>query len=473
MPSPVNDAVRKGDLTEGNVVRKLLLFSLPIVAGNLFMQLYNVVDSLVVGNFVGSDAIAAVGASFPIMMLFNALYMGISAGASVVIAQCFGAKNKEALSIAGSTAFTLALLMGIVVTVIGLLFSKPLLLFLGTPENIIADSTAYLAIVFAGTVGNILYNLCSGVLRGLGDSRWPMLLLILSSIINIVLDLVFVINFNMGVAGVAWATTIAHFVSGICAWIRINKADYGLVFSLRKLQIDGVSAKLIVKLGLPAGLQMMANSLGSMVIQSFANSFGSDFIAANSLIMKVDGFAMTIMMGMGMALTTFVGQNVGAGRIDRVKKGVRATGTIIMAVGLSLGVLFFFFGILLMRAFTDAPEVLRLGEIGIRIIAFFYCFMGLGEALSGALRGAGSSMAPMLFSLASMVVRIPAAYFLAVQPGNAEGLFVSMVISILVRTGLVMLYYKKGKWKDKALLKAASTQSSGEIEKEIPAVSEC
>lgn len=441
----------KRDLTQGSVIKKLIMFALPLIASFLIMQLYNVADSIVVGNFVGPDALAAVSVSFPIMMFFNALYMGVSTGATVVISQYYGAKDEESLEKASSTTFTLTILVGVIITVLGIFLSKPILQLLKTPDNIINDSAAYLAIVFAGTLGSLVYSIGSGVLRGLGDSKWPMYFLIFSSILNVSLNLLFVIVFNMGVPGVAWATMIAHFASGVLVYYRVNRGGYGIRFNFKNMKIDWKVAKIILKLGLPSGIQSMAMSLGSMIIQSFANRFGSTFIAANNSVMRADGFAILPMMAIGSALTTFVGQNIGAGKIDRAKKGIKSSALIIIGIGVIMGAVMWFNGSYVIRAFTDDPIVLEIGERGIRTIAWFYSFIGLEFAFAGAMRGAGASVAPMVTTLSANLCRIPIAYFLAVVPNDYMGLFYSMVSSMIIGTTLIFLYYLKGNWRNKSV----------------------
>jgi putative MATE family efflux protein len=443
----------RGDLTEGNIARKLISFSLPMIAGNLISQLYNVVDSIVVGNFVGSDALAAVSASFPIMMLFNAMFWGIAVGAGIVIAQNFGAKRYDVLNKAVNTAFTLVYASGILISIIGTLFSGPLLKLLGTPENIIGDSTVYLAIIFAGTLGNMAYNIGGGILRGMGDSRWPLVFLSVSAVLNIVLDLLFVIVFKWGVAGVAIATILSHIVSGALVHIRINSGVYPVHVSPKSMRIEKQLAATIIRLGVPAAIQNVAMSLGSVIIQSFANKFGSNYIAANSIVQKVDGFAIVPMMAFGMALSTFVGQNVGAGRHDRAKEGIHVAMTSITVFGLILGVFLWFFGHPLMRVFTDNQTVLDIGFVGIRILAFFYFIMGMNQNLAGAMRGAGASVAPMITSIAGSLVRIPVAYFIAVVPNNMYGLFWSMVASIVIQFILLYSYFRSGHWQNFSVVK--------------------
>ncbi len=450
----------KRDLTQGSVLKKLLGFSIPLVISYFVMQLYNVADSIIVGQFVGPDALAAVGAGFPVMMFFNGLYMGISTGATVVISQLYGAKASEGLKKASSTTFTLTLVIGAVITIVGMLLTRPFLSLLGTPANIIDDSVAYLTIIFAGTLGNLVYSIGSGVLRGLGDSKWPLYFLVFSSILNITFDLLFVVAFNWGVPGVAAATLIAQLISGAFVYYRINRGSYGLRFNFRELGVHWDTARTILRLGLPTGIQQMAISAGSMIIQSFANRFGSTFIAANSTVMRADGFAVLPMLAIGSGITTFVGQNIGAGNLERSKKGIKISAIIIVAIGLIMGTVMWFYGSYIIRAFTDDPAVIEIGDRGIRVLAWFYCFIGIEWCFAGAMRGAGAAIAPMITTLSANLCRIPVAYFLAVRPDNYMGLFYSMAFSMVLGSSLIFIYYLKGNWRDKSVVRAMERAAS-------------
>ncbi|MBR2262758.1 MAG: MATE family efflux transporter [Firmicutes bacterium] len=490
----------KNDLTEGPIFGKLIGFAIPVILGNLCFQLYNVVDSIVVGNYVGTDALAAVGAVFPIMMLFNALFMGVSMGAQIVISQTFGAKDEEGLRTVTNTSIALAIIIGAAITAIGTPLAKPMLRLIKTPANIINNSSTYLMIIFAGTLGNVFYNLGSGALRGLGDSRWPLVAMLVSSVTNIILDQVFVIYFDMGVAGVAWATTIAHFLSGMIPLWRIQSGAYPVRLYMKDiLHPDGIASRRIFQLGLPSSIQNAAMSLGSVVIQSFANSFGSNFIAANTINMKADGFAIMPMMGLGMSSTSFVGQNIGAGKIDRAKKGVHAGQLSAIVVAVVVGAALFAFGKYIMQAFGADGQVLMMGVSGIRFLAFCYVFVGLDQVTGGAMRGAGAAIAPAITSISANLIRIPLAYFLGAGPLRTEirqilaaktaelstkateffatgaystmeeaeqsaaavlaapnhfmNMFYAMGISMFVGALLIYLYFKFGKWQEKSIIK--------------------
>jgi putative MATE family efflux protein len=324
---------------------------------------------------------------------------------------------------------------------------------LGTPEEIIADSSAYLMIVFAGTIGSMLYVIGGGILRGMGDSKWPLYFLIFSSILNAILATIFVVVLKWGVAGTATATVISQMVSAVLIIIRLNTGDYGDKFSLKNLTIDKPSAKTIIRLGLPTGIQMMTMSLGMMIIQSFSNGFGSDFIAANNAIMRADGFAMLPMQAIGMAVTTFVGQNIGAGMLDRAKHGIKSAAFIIIGIGVTMGVILWFLGVYIIQAFTSDPNVIGIGKSGIQVIAFVYCFIGLDQCFGGAMRGAGAAIAPMVTGLTAQFLRIPVAYFLAVLPYNYMGLFYSMAITSVVSVSMIFFYYRRGTWRNKAVVR--------------------
>ncbi|MBE6038491.1 MAG: MATE family efflux transporter [Anaerofustis stercorihominis] len=470
----------RNDLTKGPIVKKLLMFALPIIAGNIVQQLYNVVDTIVVGNFVGSDAIAAVSVSFPVMMLFNALFMGLSMGANIVISQKRGAGDSEGLSLALTTMLSIVLWGGAVITILGSIFARPLLELLNTPANIIDDSNAYLTIIFIGTIGNMLYNSCNGAARGMGDSKWAFYALAISSVTNVVLDLVFVVAFGWGVAGVAIATTLAHILSGAIMLYRLASGKYPGRVRIRDIgKIDKGTMSTILRLGVPSSIQSAAGSLGNLMIQSFANMFGSNYISANSIAVKIDGFAIMPLMGLGMAITTFVGQNIGAGDDERADEGVKKTAMMVIAIGGILAVVLMNFGYYIMRLFTDEVVVLDMARQGIKVLALTYVFMGLQNTYGGAMRGSGAALAPALITIFTTFLRIPVSYFLAVKPlneaadaavsaglyatrelaraagvgvaDNFMGMFWGMAIATISGSIIIMAYYFFGNWRKHAI----------------------
>ena len=410
------------DLTQGNIFKKIILFALPIMAGNLFQQFYNVVDSWVVGNYAakGTEALAAVNASFSIMFFFNSLYIGISMGANIILSQFKGAKDYDNLEKGMTTTFTLSMWCGIIITVVGLLTARLLLELLGTPEEILDDATLYLRIIFAGTCGNVVYNGMNGMLRGLGDAKYPMYALIFAALLNIALDLLFVCVFHWDVAGVAWATIIAHLVSGLLLVWKQAGGSYGAKINFRHLRMEKNLLKLILRLGLPAAVQNATFSLGNMITQSFSNRFGVSYIAAHAIIMKADGFAVLPMIGLQMATTTYVGQNIGAGDIERTNKGIGASCIIGVICSVVVGALLLLFGKDLMQIFNVHDEALQMGITGLNFIAYFYVFMALQNVVGGALRGAGASIASALCSVTATLLRIPLGWALAIRPLNAD-----------------------------------------------------
>ena len=411
-------AADRRDLTRGPITKKLALFSLPIIFGNLFQQLYNVVDSVVVGNFAfdGTHCLAAVNASFAIMLVFNALYMGVSMGANIVIAQYRGAGDTRQLEKAMTTTFLLSMLAGLFITVVGFLCARPLLVLLGTPADILDDAALYIRIIFLGTCGNVLYNNMNGMVQGLGDAKWPMYALIVSSLTNIALDLLFVCAFHWDVAGVAIATILAHILSGCLMLRRQATGVYGAKIDFRHLRMNGPIAKQILRLGLPSALQSMCFAGGCLITQTFSNRFGTDFIAANSILMKIDGFVLLPMMGFSTAVTTYVGQNVGAGDLDRTNKGVRSSLLMTCGVTLILSIVLYFFCPAIAGIFGTGEASRSMAAEGIRFVCFFYFFYGIQNILAGTLRGAGAALSASLCVIASTILKIPVTWAITARP---------------------------------------------------------
>ena len=413
-------AAENRDLTRGPITKKILIFSLPIILGNLFQQLYNVVDSVVVGNFAadGTHCLAAVNASFAVMMVFNSLYMGVSMGANIVISQYKGAKDEKKLQDAMTTTFVLSMLAGLFITVAGFLAARPMLRMLGTPADILDDAVLYIRIIFLGTCGNVIYNNMNGMVQGLGDAKWPMYALVVSSITNILLDLLFVCVFHWDVAGVAVATILAHIFSGCLMLWRQSTGVYGARIDFRHLRINGAIARHVVRLGLPSALQNMCFAGGSLIIQTFSNRFGTEFIAANSMLMKIDGFVLLPMMGFSTAVTTYVGQNIGAGDVDRTNRGIRSTLLLSAGVTVFLSVILWFICPSVTLIFGANANSRQMAAQGIRFVCFFYVFYSLQSTYSGALRGAGAALMSALCSIGSTLVRVPLSWLLAALPLN-------------------------------------------------------
>ena len=447
------------DMTEGSPWQKIVLFTVPMLVGNIAQQLYNTVDSVVVGNYVGDNALAAVGSAGPILNLLIVLFVGISVGAGIMVSQYFGARQKENLSRTIGNCITLTAIATLFVMVAASLVARPLLELLGTPESIIDWCHSYLLILFIGSAGLAYYNILSGILRGLGDSMAALTYLLVSTVINIVLDLLFVAKLGMGVNGVALATVIAQLISAaLCMFRLMRMAD---IFELKKshLKLQKQYTMRVVQLGLPSGITQAILSMAMIVVQSLTNSFGEMFIAANVIVMRVDGFAMMPNFSFGTAMTTYAGQNVGARLDARVDKGAKqgtliAMGTSAVITGLILG-----FGKSLMGIFTKTPELVELSRYMMGILAVGYIAMAVTQSLSGVMRGAGDTMTPMWISIATTIlIRVPIAYgisFLTRTPelpnGRQECIFISLLLSWVLGAIITFVFYKRGKWKNKGI----------------------
>ena len=450
------------DMTTGDPWKKIVLFTVPMLLGNIAQQLYNTVDSIVVGNYVGDNALAAVGSAGPILNLLIVLYVGISVGAGIMVSQYFGAKSREGLSYTIGNSILLTLIAAIAVAAAGAFVTRPLLELLRTPESIIDWCAFYLYILFIGGAGLAFYNILSGVLRGLGDSVSALLYLVVACVLNIGLDLLFVIKFNMGVSGVALATAVAQAVSAVLCAIKLYKMKDLFDFQFNYMKWNKEYAMNIIRLGVPSGVTQAILSMSMIVVQSLTNSFGEMFIAANVIVMRVDGFAMMPNFSFGAAMTTYAGQNVGAGAYDRVKVGAKQ-GTL-LAVGVSTLVTaaILLVGRQLMGIFTDTEELVILSMHLMQILAVGYIAMGVMQSLCGVMRGAGDTMTPMWISVfETVILRMPLAYimcYLSRTPelpnGKREYVMVSLLISWIVGTILSCIFYARGKWKTKAIEKA-------------------
>ena len=445
------------DMTEGTPWKKIVVFTLPMLIGNIAQQLYSTVDSIVVGKYVGDNALAAVGSAGPILNLLLVLFIGISMGASIMVAQYFGAKQREELSYTIGNCIVLTGIASLIIMAISPIITRPLLELLDTPASIIDWCEDYLIILFLGCAGSAFYNILSGILRGLGDAFWALVVLLISTVINIVLDIIFVANLNLGVSGVAWATIIAQAVSAILCFLRL--ASLKEIFDL-KPQYMVLKQKFsmgIIRLGLPSGLTQAIFSMAMIVVQALTNSFGEMFIAANVIIMRVDGFAMLPNFSFGTAMTTYAGQNVGARNMERVTKGAKQGTILAVATSATLTSLILIFGKFLMGIFTDTAELVELSRNMMGIIALGYVAMAVTQSLSGVMRGAGDTMTPMWISLfTTIVVRLPIAYGIAwltksaeFPNGRQECIFISLLCAWLMGAILTAILYLRGGWKKK------------------------
>ena len=445
------------DMTVGKPWKQITQFAVPMLIGNLAQQLYNTVDTIVVGKYVGDNALSAVGSASPILNLMLALFVGVATGAGIVVSQHYGAKNREALAQSIGNCITLAALASVITMVIGPLLTMPLLRLLKTPESILYWCRDYLVIFFLGAAGFTFYNILSGILRGLGDSLSALMFLIVATILNIFLDIWFVAGFKLGVAGVSLATIAAQIISAICCyWRLVRMTD---VFQLKRehLRLTKDCAMRIIQVGIPSGITQAIFSVSMLVVQTLTNSLGEMVIACNVIVMRVDGFAMMPNMTFGNAMSVYAGQNVGAGKLKRVEEGTKQG--MLLAVGASavITLLLVLFGHNLMRLFTQTGELIDLSARMLRILAAGYIAMAVSQVLGGVMRGAGDTVTPMWLSMISTVLlRLPLAYGLAAltrcEPypnGRPEALFGSMLITWVLGAAMHFIAYRSGIWKKK------------------------
>ena len=398
----VNSTTR--DMTSGSIVRQVLLFSLPLMLGNIFQMLYNTVDSIVVGNFVGKEALAAVGATTMVVNMLVFFFNGFSVGAGVVIAQHFGARDMDRLHTAIETTMTVTFIFCGLFTLIGVAGVKPMLELMATPEDVMEDATTYLTVYFWGFSGLLIYNMGSGILRAVGDTTRPLMFLILTSVLNIILDLAFVLGLKAGVAGVAWATIISQFVSAALTLILLSRTDDIYRLTWNDLGVNTGVLRRIFAVGLPAGIQSVITAFSNVFVQGYVNYFGSGCMAGWSCYNKLDQFIMLPMQSTAMAATTFVSQNIGAKQEERANRGTFTTIGLSLAITGVVAVVLVIFAAPAVRLFSKDESVIEFGVLFMRTNTFFLLFNCVNHTLAGALRGRGDSRGPMIIMLLSFVV---------------------------------------------------------------------
>lgn len=449
------------DMTVGTPWKRIVEFSIPMLIGNIAQQLYNTVDSIVIGRFVGDNALAAVGSALPVLHLLLVLFVAVATGAGIMVSQYFGAKDRERLSRSIGACITLTAIASTILMIIGPIVIRPMLVLINTPESILDWCANYLLILMVGNWGFSYFNILSGILRGLGDSFSALVFLLVSTTLNIVLDIWFVAGLNMGVPGVALATVIAQMVSAVLCAIKLKTMDDVLDFNLNMMKPKKEYFLQLLKLGLPSGMTQVIFSLAMITVQSLTNTFGEMIIACNVIVMRVDGFAMMPNFTFGMTMTTYAGQNVGAKKIDRVELGTRQGLKIAVGVSTVITIIILIFGRYLMNIFTDTAELVDLSMRMMRILAAGYIAMAVTQVLSGVMRGAGDTVTPMWLSLITTIfLRVPIAYSLAYLTrsaqypnGRPESIFVSLLMAWVLGAVITSIFYRKGKWREKALLK--------------------
>ena len=438
------------DMTEGIIWKQLVLFALPLLAGNVFQQLYNTVDSIVVGNFVGPDALGAVTSVAPAINTLVGLFMGMSSGASVTISQYFGAKNITNLRKSVHTSIVTTLLLGFIFMFIGYYMTPPMLRCMKTPDTIFPLATTYLRIYFLGILGLMIYNMGSAILRAVGDSKRPLYFLILTSIMNVFLDLLFVIVFHMGVSGVAYATIISQFISAILIIIVLfhSKECYSLRWN--EMQIDRHMLGKIVYIGIPAGLQMAITSFSNVFVQSYINNFGAASTSGWGAYGRIDSFVILPMQSLAIAATTFVGQNAGAGRIDRIKRGINRTLLLAITCTLLICIPEFLLAPRVVSLFSNDPQVMYYGALFIRLNCLFDVLCCMNQVHAGALRGMGDAKVPMFIMLGSFVVFRQIYLFIVSHiTTSIYPIALGYPAGWLVCSVLMFLYFRMSHWEEK------------------------
>lgn len=386
-------------LTEGVIWKKIIGFALPVFLGNLFQQMYNMADSLIVGNFIGSDALAAVSSSGSVIFLLVGFFNGISVGAGVVIARYFGARELDNMERAIHTTVAFGITAGIIMTFVGILLTPQILLWMGTPADILPNSILYFRVYFCGSLAFVLYNVFVGILQAVGDSRRPLFYLIISSITNVILDLLFVAVFQLGVGSAALATVFSQIISATLCFIHLVRTKKEYHVNVRRIRFDMFMLKQVIQNGLPAGVQNSVIALANIVVQSNINAFGKMAVAGCGAYSKIEGFGFLPINCFTLALTTFISQNLGAKQYDRAKQGARFGILCSITLAEIIGIFIFIFSPILISAFNSDPEVIQFGVTQAHTVTLFYCLVAFSHCLAGIFRGAGRSTIPMAVML--------------------------------------------------------------------------
>lgn len=386
-------------MTDGSIPKRIVKFALPIFFANLFQQLYNVVDSLVVGNFAGRDSLAAIASTGSLIFLLVGLFGGIFIGAGVVISKYFGAGEEDKVQDAIHTAVAFGLISGVILSIVGSILAPQILKLMGTPEDVFPKSVLYVRIYFGGILSVVMYNTANGIFQAIGDSKHPLYFLIVSSITNVVLDLLFVVGFHWGVGGAAIATVISQSVSVVLAFYNLTHAKGIFKVNLKKIRIKGEMLKQILHMGIPSGIQNSVISLANIVVQTNINSFGAIAMAGCGSYSKIEGFAFIPITSFAFAMTTFISQNLGAKQYDRAKKGTYFGMAVSLSLAELIGIIFCIFAPFLISLFNRDPEVIHYGTMQARTITLFYCLLALSHCMAGIMRGAGKSIVPMMVML--------------------------------------------------------------------------
>ena len=434
-------------MTQGNVWKLLVTFSIPLIIGNLLQQMYNTADSIIVGNFVGSNGLAAVGSGTALINLIIAFAQGASVGAGVVVSQYIGADKKDKIKISVHTSICISIILGLILSLLGIFASPSLLIMMKTPKVVLKSSILYLQIYCGGLILNVIYNMATGILNAAGNSKKPLVYLAIASFTNIILDLLFIKIFNLGVMGAAIATDISQAISCILAigYLLRVKSDYKLY--IKDLKINKETAVKIIKIGLPTAIQNMVISFSNVLVQSSVNAYGATAMAGYAAYLKIDGFNILPVLSISMAVTTFTGQNVGANRLDRVKKGMYSSLIMVLVYTVFIGAVLLIFSHQVLGLFTHSAQVIMYGQLAMKYFCPYYFLLGILNVFAGTVRGAGKGIPPMIILLFSMCIfRILWIKIALPFYSSIDGVFILYPISWLVGAILMIFYTKFGKW---------------------------
>ena len=443
----MNMAQTTQPMTQGAIWKRITYFALPILLGNLFQQMYNTADSLIVGNFLGKNALAAVSSTGSLIFMLIGFLSGISIGAGVVVARYYGGNKEEELRMAVHTTVAFGLVAGVVMTAVGVGLSPQILRWMDTPENVMHNSQLYLSIYFMGSLGSVMYNICVGILQAVGDSRHPLYYLIVSSVVNVVLDLFFIAVLGMGVDGAALATIIAQYISAaLCLW-RLLRVKESYRVELRSIRFHWEMLKRVVRFGLPSGIQNSIIAIANVVVQSNINHFGDAAMAGVGAYSKIEGFGFLPITSFTMAMTTFVGQNLGANEIDRAKRGARFGTLVSVLMAELIGVAVFALAPLLIAAFDTSPDVIAYGVEKSRTSGLFYFLLAFSHAMASILRGAGKAMVPMFVMMVCWcIIRVAFLAIAVPMTGDIQMVYWVYPLTWFLSSVTFLWYYRRMDW---------------------------
>ncbi|MFH0867231.1 MAG: MATE family efflux transporter [Bacteroidota bacterium] len=441
------------DLTVGKEGKLIFYFAMPMLIGNVFQILNTVIDRIIVGNYIGKSAVAAVGVSFPVIFAMISLLIGITSGITIIISQYFGARDFDKVKRAVDTAYIFLFFASIVIGITAIIFCEPIFRLLDVPENVLPDAVKYVRILFTGIIFMAGFTGTMAILRGLGDSKTPLYFMIISILLSIILEIIFIVYAGMGIEGAAYAGVISQAAAFLIATFYLNKKHEFIRISFIRIFFDRYIFLKSLNIGLPSGIQQFSVAVGQMFLIKLVDSYGTDTVAAYTIAGGIDSFAILPAMNFSMALMAFTGQNIGAGKYERVRKGLFSTQWMTGLISVSVSILVLVFAIPLMSAFTGDAEVIRIGKEYLMIIGGFYILFSVLFVNTGVFRGAGDTLAPMIITLFTLwVVRIPLAYYLSEVMG-VHGIWWSLPIAWMIGVGITISYYLSGKWKKKVLIK--------------------